>query len=162
MTELSVTDRYELDDDPGRIDRDAVFAFLSTEAYWGRWRSREVVEQQINGAWRVVGAYHRQTGQLVGFARALSDGIALAYLADVFVEAAHRGHGLGRALVRRMIDEGPGVDFRWMLHTADAHRLYTPFGFAPPNRAYLERPAGEAKRTVLPAPRPGVDTEPSG
>jgi hypothetical protein len=25
---------YELDDDPGRVDRDAVWEFLSTQAYW--------------------------------------------------------------------------------------------------------------------------------
>lgn len=153
---------YELDDDPGRIDRDEVYTFLSTEAYWGRWRSRDVVEQQISGAWRVVGVYHRETGRLVGFARALSDGAALAYLADVFVVPAHRGHGLGRALIRRMIDEGPGADFRWLLHTRDAQPLYAPFGFAPPDRTYLERPAGPAKRSVPPAPRSGVDAEPSG
>jgi GNAT superfamily N-acetyltransferase len=27
---------YELDDDPDRVDRDAVWEFLSTQAYWGR------------------------------------------------------------------------------------------------------------------------------
>ncbi len=40
---------FELDDDPARVDLDAVWAFLSTEAYWGRERSREVVERQVRG-----------------------------------------------------------------------------------------------------------------
>jgi len=35
-------DGYELDDDPGRIDRDAVHRYLSEESYWARGRSREV------------------------------------------------------------------------------------------------------------------------
>ncbi|MGO9781026.1 MAG: GNAT family N-acetyltransferase, partial [Streptosporangiaceae bacterium] len=39
---------------------------------------------------------------MVGFARALSDGVALAYLADVYVLEGHRGRGLGRALLRAM------------------------------------------------------------
>jgi hypothetical protein len=46
-------DAFELDDDPRRVDRDAVWRYLSTRAYWGRWRRQ--VEQQIDGAWRVVG-----------------------------------------------------------------------------------------------------------
>jgi GNAT superfamily N-acetyltransferase len=131
---------YELDDDPDRIDRDAVWAFLSTDAYWGRWRSREHVERQIDSAWRVVGAYERTRGRMVGFARAFSDGVGSAYLADVFVHPDARGQGLGKALVHTMIEEGPGRDFRWMLHTDDAHGLYRSFGFSPPDHTYLERP----------------------
>jgi GNAT superfamily N-acetyltransferase len=134
-----VDDGYQVDDDPDRIDLDAVCAFLRTEAYWGRWRPDEVIRAQARAAWRVVGAYGPDGAQ-VGFARALSDGYALAYLADVYVLDAHRGHGLGKRIVRKMIDEGPGAKFRWMLHTADAHGLYERFGFAPPDGTYLERP----------------------
>jgi hypothetical protein len=36
---------------------------------------------------------------MVGFARAVSDGVAMAYLADVFVAPAARGIGLGVGLV---------------------------------------------------------------
>jgi GNAT superfamily N-acetyltransferase len=78
---------------------------------------------------------------MVGFARAVSDGVALAYLADVYVEPSARGQGIGRARVEEMIERGPGARFRWMLHTADAHGLYGRFGFAPPDDTYLERRA---------------------
>lgn len=128
---------YQLDDDPDRIDLDAVWAFLSTEAYWGRWRSRADVAKQVRGAWRVVGCY-AGSGEQVGFCRAISDGVALAYLADVYVDSSHRGRGLGKRLVTTMVQEGPGADFRWLLHTADAHGLYTPLGFARPDDTLLE------------------------
>jgi GNAT superfamily N-acetyltransferase len=132
---------YEFDDNPARIDREVVWNFLSAHAYWGRWRTRQIVNQQIDGAWRVVGAYVRANGAMVGFARAMSDGVVLAYLADVFVVHEHRGAGLGVGLVRAMVEDGPGVHFRWMLHTADAHDLYRRFGFTEPDATYLERPA---------------------
>lgn len=131
---------YEFDDDAGRVDRDALWEFLSTEAYWGRTRTRAVVDAQVDGSWRVVGAYETATGRMVGFARAFSDGVSQAYLADVYVLAAHRGHGLGVGLVDVMIERGPGRDLRWMLHTDDAHDLYRRFGFAEPDSRYLERP----------------------
>jgi N-acetyltransferase len=129
---------YEIDDDPARIDAAAAVAFLTTQAYWGRWRGADDIRRQIAQAWRVTGAYE-PTGAMVGFARAFGDG-ATAYLADVYVLPEHRGAGLGKALVRAMIDGGPGAGYRWLLHTADAHGLYRQFGFAPAGGRYLERP----------------------
>ncbi|MDX6235064.1 MAG: hypothetical protein QOH68_4224, partial [Nocardioidaceae bacterium] len=104
---------YELDDDPARLDRDAVWAFLSTEAYWARWRTRDDLDAQIDGAWRVIGAYAGDAQ--VGFARAISDGVALAYLADVYVLPAHRGRGIAQAMVAAMVDGAAGRQFRWLL-----------------------------------------------
>lgn len=130
---------YEIDDDPARVDRDVVWQFLSTQAYWGRWRERADLDTQIDRAWRVIAAYRGDA--LVGFARALSDGVGTGYLGDVFVLPDHRGNGLAQAMVAELVDNGPGVNFRWMLHTADAHGLYAKLGFGPPNDRYLERPS---------------------
>jgi GNAT superfamily N-acetyltransferase len=137
---IGIFDAYELDDDRDRIDRDAVWDFLSTEAYWGRDRVRADFEAQFASAWRVIGVYETATGRQVGFARAISDGVAFAHLADVFILPEARGTGLGRELVATMIERGPGAGFRWTLHTSDAHGLYRKFGFAEPNETYLERP----------------------
>ena len=131
---------YEFDDAPGRVDRDAVWEFLSTQAYWGKFRTRADLEAQLASAWRVVGVYETAAGRQVGFARAISDGVAYAYLADVFILPDARGAGLGKELVATMIDRGPGASFRWTLHTADAHGLYRQYGFAAPDETYLERP----------------------
>ncbi len=138
---VTTPDAYTFDDDRARVDRDVVWGFLGSDAYWGRWRDRDTVLAQLDGAWRVVGAYDRSDGAMVGYARAVSDGYGVAYLADVFVVHAHRGRGIGHGLVRTMVDEGPGARFRWMLHTADAHDVYTAFGFRPPDGTMLERPA---------------------
>ena len=138
-------DAYEFSDDRARIDRPALVAFLTEQVYWGRWRGEPEITAQFDSAWRVVGVYHRESGRMVGFARAVSDGLAIAYLADVFVDPEHRGAGLGMALVRAMIDDGPGADFRWMLHTDTAHDLYRKFGFAEPDYKYMERPAKDRK-----------------
>ena len=142
----SVSGDYEFDDQSARVALDVVWSFLSTTAYWARWRTRDDVAQQVRGAWRVVGVYRRDDGGMVGFARAVSDGVAFAYLADVFVLPAHRGQGLGEQLVATMIDEGAGAKFRWLLHTADAHDLYARFGFASPDETVLERPGARAAR----------------
>jgi len=148
---------YEIDDDPARVDPDAVISYLTTEAYWGRWRGGEDIRSQIASAWRVVGAYDR-SGAMVGFARAAGDD-GVAYLADVYVLPGHRGVGLGKALVRTMIEDGPGSGVRWMLHTRDAHGLYRAFGFTRPDGRYLERAAqgSRAERKASPT-RPDGET----
>jgi GNAT superfamily N-acetyltransferase len=144
---------YEVSDDPSRVDVDAAWAFLSTQAYWARWRTREDFARQVATAWRVIGCYAAD-GAMVGFARAFSDGVALAYLADVYVLPEHRGAGLGRRIVRAMVDDGPGRDFRWLLHTNDAHALYAEFGFAPPDATLMERPHVTARRGPGSGPNP--------
>src|SRR5256885_11316204 len=107
---------YELDDDRTRLDLDGVWKFLSTEAYWGRWRTREQVDAAIDGSWRVVGAY--PGGGQVGFARAFSHGRTSAHLADVFVVDSPRGSGLGEENVR----EGRDNWARGRLRRVAAHR----------------------------------------
>jgi len=131
-------DGYELDDDPARIDREAVHRYLSEESYWARGRSRAVSDAVIGEAARVVGLYRGD--EQVGFVRIVSDGHTVAYVADVYVLESHRGRGLGVELVRFALEDGPiaGVT-KWGLHTKDAHLLYERFGFAEPDGRYMER-----------------------
>lgn len=129
---------YELDDDPARIDREAVHRYLSEESYWARGRSRTVSDAVVADAARVVGLYHDD--QQVGFVRIVSDGHTVAYVADVYVLESHRGRGLGVVLMRFALEDGPIVGVtKWGLHTKDAHLLYERFGFAEPDGRYMER-----------------------
>ena len=130
-------DGYELDDDPDRIDRDAVHDFLANHAYWAEGRARETQDRLIDESQRVVGLYHE--GRQVGFTRTSSDGTSYAYLADVYVLPEHRGRGLGLELARFSVDEGPYAQRKWLLHTEDAHDLYRRLGFTEPNYKVMER-----------------------
>jgi GNAT superfamily N-acetyltransferase len=132
-----LSDGLELDDDPSRIDVDAVHDYFANEAYWAKGRPREVVERLVQEAQRVVGLYDGD--RQVGFARAFTDGVALVYLADVYVLPEYRGRGLGVDLVREMVENGPYAGIRWILHTRDAHGLYRKVGFTDPSERVMER-----------------------
>src|SRR5437762_3527247 len=133
---------YELDDDLSRIDVDAVHDFLANESYWAQGRPRAVVEDLVRRSQRVVGLY--VSGSQVGFTRTVSDGVAFAYLADVYVLPEHRGRGLGLALVRFTVEEGPYASLKWLLHTADMHPLYRELGFGEPDERLMARDARRA------------------
>jgi GNAT superfamily N-acetyltransferase len=131
-------DGYELDDDPIRIDREAVHHYLSVESYWAAGRSRDVMDELIGTAARVVGLY-APGGAQVGFARVVSDGHTVSYLADVYVLEEYRGRGFGLELVRCAVDELPVSDTKLILHTRDMHPLYAKLGFIPPDERLMER-----------------------
>jgi GNAT superfamily N-acetyltransferase len=121
-------DGYEIRTDG--LDVDVIHRWLSTEAYWALGRSREVVVESMRHC-ECYGVF-TPAGELVGFARALTDHSTFAWIADVFVDTAHRGRGLGTWLVGRISEElrRTGVP-RQVLATMDAHGVYTKVGFAP-------------------------------
>jgi ribosomal protein S18 acetylase RimI-like enzyme len=123
---------YELDDDPARIDVDAVHRFLAEGAWWALDRPREVVERHLREAAVVAGLY-TASGEQVGYCRVVSDLTIIAYLADVWIEPDHRGHGRGLALVRFAVDHPRLLDVvTTLLHTRETHGLYEQLGFSRP------------------------------
>jgi GNAT superfamily N-acetyltransferase len=138
VARITRPDGVELDDDVDRVDIDAVHRFLAEESYWAQGRDRGTVDRLIREATRIVGAY--DTGRQVGFARCFSDRVTLAWVGDVYVEASHRGRGIGEAVVRFLIEGSDFVGIRWMLGTADAHTFYAKLGFGAPGERILERP----------------------
>ena len=135
----ALTGGLELDDDPRRIDLDAVHDYLSNQSYWAQGKAREDVWKSIARAARVVGLYEGE--RQVGFARVISDGVRSSHLCDVYVLPAYRGRGLGVELVREAVDHGPQAKLAWTLSTRDAYGLYERFGFSTPRRRFMQRPA---------------------
>lgn len=74
------------------------------------------------------GVYYQE--QQVGFSRVISDKSEFASIWDVFIDEAHRGKGVGQALLKYLFvhPELRGI-FRWFLMTEDAHGLYQKFDF---------------------------------
>jgi GNAT superfamily N-acetyltransferase len=66
----------------------------------------------------------------IGFARLITDYTIFAYLCDVYILDAHRGHGLGTWLIESVLGH-PELQTvrRWTLVTNDAHEFYAPQGF---------------------------------
>ena len=134
---IDVGDTYELDDDPGRVDRAAVHGFL-VGTYWAQGRSRAVNDELVAGAELVVGVY--RDGRQVGYLRVVSDRHTVAYLADVYLLPEHRRLGLGRAMVRFALEQSSlaGVP-KWLLYTRDMQPLYRGLGCTEPIERLRER-----------------------
>ena len=123
-------DGYEIDTSPGRLEADQVHRWLSTDAYWALGRPAAPVAASVGNS--VCFGVYAPSGEQVGFARAVTDHATFAWVCDVYVDRAARGHGLGSWLAQSVVDEmrAAGVS-RIILATADAHAIYEKAGFTP-------------------------------
>lgn len=121
-------EHYTVSTDKSLINTAFVHGFLSN-SYWAAGISLDIVERSIEGSLS-FGVYYKDTQ--VGFARVITDSATFAYLADVFIDEAHRGKGLSKSLVAIIMDH-PSLQGlrRFMLATRDAHGLYAQYGFEP-------------------------------
>jgi GNAT superfamily N-acetyltransferase len=119
---------YLITTDAGRFDVDKIWEWLRG-SYWAAGVPRAVVIRAIENC-LPFGLF--EGAAQIGLARVVTDRATFAYLADVFVDQAARGRGLGKWLLTT-IQSHPELQGlrRWMLGTRDAHGLYAQVGFRP-------------------------------
>jgi GNAT superfamily N-acetyltransferase len=130
----------EISTDKTRLDVDRIHAFLTNESYWARGRPRAATERCIANS-VCFGAYDSD-GRQLGFARVVTDGVVLAWVADVLTFPEFRGRGVGKAIMRAIADHPDFEQVKRMgLITADAHGLYESVGFSLPAKPemWMER-----------------------
>lgn len=127
--------QYHITSDKSQLQPEIIHQWLSENAYWSKNIPYETVKQAFDHSF-CIGAL--LNNRQVAYARMITDYTTFAYLADVYVEEAHRGQGLGKKMMELLLAL-PWVTQlrRIMLATLDAHDLYRHFGFEQP--AFPER-----------------------
>lgn len=145
-----VPDTIILSDDAARLDIARIHGWLAS-SYWSPGIERALVERAIAGS-HCLGAY--RDGTQIGFARMISDHATFAWLADVWIDEAARGQGLGRRMVGWFLEHPHYQGLRRIgLTTADAHGVYAALGFQPLKRPdrYMELLSPQAAALLDPA-----------
>jgi ribosomal protein S18 acetylase RimI-like enzyme len=118
---------YRITTDNAKLDLDSIHNWI-TNSYWANGRTKEemkkVMENSLN-----FGLF--QNEKQIGFARVVTDYHTFAYLCDVIIDDSHRGKGLGKMLMKEVL-EYPELKImkRWLLFTKDAHGLYSSLDLA--------------------------------
>ena len=121
---------YEVSDDAARFDLARAHGWISRESYWGEGIPLETFAKACANS-LVVGAYATD-GTMAAMARVVTDRATFGWICDVFVDAAHRGSGVGKQLMAYLKAHPDLQGFRRLhLATRDAHGLYAQFGFGP-------------------------------
>ena len=112
-------------------------ATLFAQTDWARDRALRDIGAMLDADTFHVAAWSE--GQLVGFLRVLSDGRFRAFVEDVIVDAAHRGQGVGAALMSRALDALAPVEEVVLGCTEDNVGYYERFGFKRISHATMQR-----------------------
>jgi ribosomal protein S18 acetylase RimI-like enzyme len=109
---------------------------------WPHPPSPETHLRLLRGSDHVVLAIAVETGQVVGFVTALTDGVLSGFIPLLEVLPDFQGQGIGQKLMTRMLDRLghlPNVD---LLCDPDVVPFYQRFGMRPAQGMVLRRPMG--------------------
>ena len=121
------TSEYWVTTDNEKLDFDSIHKWI-TNSYWANGRTKEAMKKVMDNSLN-FGLFHND--KQVGFARVITDYHTFSYLCDVIIDEDYRGRGLGKLLMKEVLEYPPLITMkRWLLFTKDAHGLYEQFGFS--------------------------------
>lgn len=94
----------------------------------GKLRKATDVREAFHNSYAAVFAW--QNGELIGAARALSDGVYFATVVDVAVDPPFQGEGVGTAMMEALLGRLP-FDKVYLTSVMGKERFYEKFGFRP-------------------------------
>lgn len=128
--------QYKISTDKSLVLPESVQKLLN-QSYWAKERPLEVIERSIENS-ICFGIYNGN--EQVGFARVVTDYATIFWIADVIIDERHRSQGLGKELVRNILETEAVQGLLGILMTNDAHGLYQQFGFITvPDKAMVRR-----------------------
>jgi predicted GNAT family acetyltransferase len=108
------------------IDWAALKAVLAAD-HFDNGRTAQQMERSFRASFRCV--YAIEGTNVVGTARALSDGVCNAYIVDMWSHSSHRRHGIGRCMIDLLCESLAGQHV--YLFTDDQEAFYASCGFTP-------------------------------
>lgn len=115
-----------LTDSSDRINIQRVYELLR-ETYWGVRRPLEAVDKMVKHS--LCFSLFDNDIQ-IGFGRAVTDYTVFSWIADIVIDPAYRGRGLGKWMMACILDHPELRKTQFVLQTRDAHTLYERYGFS--------------------------------
>jgi GNAT superfamily N-acetyltransferase len=117
------------------ISAEGVLGLYRTAGWWPERTAEQV--RAVLVASPAVGAWHGE--DLIGFARAVTDGVLRAYVEDVVVSPDWRGTGVGRALLAGLMEQLEPIPVVTLFCSADLVRYYEASSFRRSRQVVMHR-----------------------
>lgn len=133
-----MTATFHITDSQEALDLPWICAHLK-KTYWGGWLSDgQIIESTKNSL--CFGVYKDEVfdegelavcGEMVGFGRAVTDGVTFSSLMDIYIDKNYRNQGLGTRLINTMLAHSKIKPTICTISTLDQSLFYEKFGWEP-------------------------------
>lgn len=108
---------------------------LFQQTDWAANRTLDQIEHMLTGTYAYVGVWLE--AKLIGFGRAVSDGVFRAFIEDVIVDSTWRGQGIGDRIMRHLLEQLNAVEEIVLCCHDDLVSFYARYGFAAKSMPHL-------------------------
>lgn len=116
-----------------KADSSRIIHLYRAAGWWQKEEKPEdlgIIDAIIANSFCFIVALHE--GEIIGMGRAISDGVSDAYIQDVTVLEQYRGHGLGKGIVRALLQYLQAHKLQWigLISEPGYESFYHALGFA--------------------------------
>ena len=126
---------YYISTDKSKLDIMAIKSLLK-QSYWACYRSELAIKKSIENS-LCFGGY--KGNQKIGYGRVVTDYATIYWICDIIIDVKHRGHGLGKLLMKNIVETPEIENLAGILRTKDAHGLYEQYGFSKSGDRFMSK-----------------------
>ena len=101
---------------------------LFSQTTWASKRKDQDIAKMLQNT--TVFVTIRENSELIGFGRAMTDGIYRALVDDIIVDSAHQKKGLGKVIIKNILKQLDGIDEIFLNTKPELEEFYKKFGFS--------------------------------
>ena len=111
--------------------KEQIVELYKSGGWWEEHYDADGLDALIKGSFAFAIAVDASTGNAIGMGRAISDGVSDAWLQDIVVLDDYRKHGIGRAIIQKLLDHCISKGLTWIGLVAEpgTKEFYKPLGF---------------------------------
>ena len=120
--DVSIVDQWNIED---------IVSLYKAGNWWEKEADSSFIPSLIKNSFVFVVAVNKENNAAVGMGRVLSDGVSDAYIQDVVVLKDWRGNGVGKMIVKKLIDYCLSKNVKWIALISEPNQegFYLPLGF---------------------------------
>ena len=111
--------------------KEQIIELYKSGGWWEEHYDPGGLDALIKGSFAFAVAVDASTGKAIGMGRVISDGVSDAWLQDIVVLDAYRGKGIGRAIIKFLLEHCQSKGLTWIGLVAEPGTMdfYKPLGF---------------------------------
>ncbi len=111
-------------------DEDEIVELYKSGNWWKDSFNKESINKMIKGSFAFVVVINNKTKKAIGMGRLISDGVSDAYIQDLVIKNEYRNKGLGKKLVKFLVNHCLNKNIFWIGLIAEpgSEDFYKPLG----------------------------------